>query len=78
MRLAKPLLFDDTYTGPRWRYGHQYRHFACRPDGFILDTKAVSDDPRCPFGTIDYARELTADEVATHQFVPFGLVEGIA
>jgi len=38
----------------------------------------VSDDPRCPFGTIDYARELTADEVATHQFVPFGLVEGIA
>lgn len=60
-------LFDDTYQGKRWTYGLRYRPagYANIPDGWIIS----SDKPRTdyPHGSIDYPRELTAEEVEAFQ-----------
>lgn len=70
-----PILYDDTYRGLRYRYGLQYRPVgAGTPAGWVTFSDRPSDDPRCPFGTLDYPRELTPDEVKAFQLVDFGVV----
>ena len=64
---AAPL-FDDTYTGPRWRYGLTYRpvSFANLPSGWI-----VKSDRKHPnfkkFGTIDFPRQLAEHEIKSFE-----------
>ena len=53
-----PALLDDTYTGPRWRYGLQHRPISYYVIGTgdgplphpILFSHRSSDDPRFPHG----------------------------
>lgn len=63
------LLFDDTYTGPRWTYGLQYRPITTGsvPSGFIIYSNHA--DPRFAFGTLQYPRPLTSAEVAGYELV---------
>lgn len=77
------LLYDDTYFGPRWRYGLQYRgitnYMGCQ-DGetvipWIVFSGAKSDDPRFNFGTYDSAVELSPQTVAMLQLIPLGMVD---
>lgn len=74
MMAERDILYDDTYTGPRWRYGLQYRPLVTRggaPDDFI--TFSDRSDPAFRlFGTVEYPRELTAEEVASYQLVALG------
>lgn len=74
----RTLLFDDTYAGPRWRYGLPRRHLvsylATPVSGWILYSERRIDDPRFPFGTIDYPRELTDAEARQHVLEPLGIV----
>ncbi|MCC6175209.1 MAG: hypothetical protein IT305_07905 [Chloroflexi bacterium] len=57
-----PVLYDDQYRGPRWRYGLRRQHLVHYLTGpasdWILFSERRSSDPRFPFGTIDFAREL--------------------
>ena len=57
-------IFDDSYTGPRWRYGLQYRpaSHANIPKGWIVGS--VRPSPMYRHGTVDYTRELSAQEIA--------------
>lgn len=59
------VLFDDLYAGPRWRYGLPSRHavhLLHSPVGaWILYSERTSNDPRFPFGTLDFPRELPED-----------------
>lgn len=61
------MLYNDTYTGPRWRYGLIFRPMAgCHvPKGWIVwsDKK----DPAYRWGTVDYPFELPADQVAAFE-----------
>jgi len=69
-----PTLCDDSYTGPRWRYGLVHRpisaYFLGR-DGSgdlphpILFSHRASRDPRFPHGEADWPCELAPD-VASH------------
>jgi hypothetical protein len=72
------IKFNDTYAGPRWRYGLQYRPLllgGATPEDFIVFSDRASADPRCRlYGTVDFPRELTAQEVTSYQLVPFGQV----
>jgi hypothetical protein len=75
---------DDTYTGPRWRYGLQHRpissYFLGR-DGSariphpILFSHRQSRDPRFPHGTADWPVELPEEEARHHSLVLIGRVE---
>lgn len=70
---GKPtLIFSDTYTGPRWRYGLNYRPlaYAAVPAGLIIYSDRA--DPAYKFGTVDYPRELTEAEVAGYQLTAVG------
>ena len=62
-------LYDDTYAGPRWRYGLRYRPlgYAQVPNGWII----FSDRPHPAyhFGTVEYSRPLT-----THEEEQFSLI----
>jgi hypothetical protein len=62
-----PLLFDDEYTGPRWRYGLTFRPLASAsvPAGWIIG----SDRPHPDFrhGTADWPRALSAAELTTFE-----------
>jgi len=78
-------LFDDTYTGPRWTYGLRNRPLSigAQPRGWIIDSlKGEGDGGRFRFGTIDYPRELTPEEVSGYEleFVagPGGAAKGDA
>ncbi|MCC6180038.1 MAG: hypothetical protein IT305_32390 [Chloroflexi bacterium] len=59
------VLFDDLYDGPRWRYGLPSRHAVHLLDSpagaWILYSERTSDDPRFPFGTLDFPRDLPED-----------------
>lgn len=60
--MPEPIIYDDTYVGPRWRYGHTLRPVTHGPQGFIvLSGRPHPDFPS--FGTADYPRQLTAFEV---------------
>jgi len=69
-------LYDDTYSGPRWRYGLTYRPLvtgtANVPKGWII----WSDRPHADFrhGTVDFPRELTAHEFQTYELTFLGPV----
>ena len=72
--------FDDTYDGPRWRYGMTHRPPAigCQPEGRIIlaDRKVLVDGhPNVIFGTIEYARELTPKEIEAYELEDLGRVE---
>lgn len=62
--------YDDTYQGERWTYGLTYRPlgYAQVPAGWII----WSDRPHATFqhGTVDYPRELTAQEISSYQLTP--------
>ena len=61
-------IFDDEYLGPRWRYGLRYRPVAgCHlPKGWIIGSYRQSETFRV-FGTIDFPRELTEEEVCSFE-----------
>mgnify|MGYP001561317159 CR=1 FL=1 len=69
--LNLPPLYDDEYTGPRWRYGITYRpvDLSGVPPGFIVGSHRP--DQRFPrFGTIAYPRELSAREIKQFELTP--------
>ena len=68
------LLYDDTYTGRRWRYGLVYRPLtaASAPKGWIIFSLKKSQ--QYPYGTVDFPRPLTEDEVTGYQLEPEGEV----
>ncbi|MGB9661361.1 MAG: hypothetical protein ACPL5F_05000 [Moorellaceae bacterium] len=63
------LIWDDEYQGPRYRYGLQYRppSLGAVPSGYILGSERPH--PKFHFGTLDYPRKLTEDEVLNYQLV---------
>jgi hypothetical protein len=65
-------LFDDTYTGPRFTYACWYRPpgYAQVPDGWIINS--IRPHPDYNHGTVDYPRELTAEEMARFQLERIG------
>lgn len=80
-----PALYDDTYDGPRWRYGLQYRgitqYMGCRDletdelIPWVVFSGRKSDDPRFrTFGTYDAAMELSAFTCKQFSLVPLGKV----
>jgi hypothetical protein len=73
-----PRLFDDAYQGRSWRYGltvrHIVHHLETSANDWFMRSECPSDDPRFPFGTVDYPRELTADEVRELVIIPLGQV----
>lgn len=71
------LLYDDEYTGPRWRYGSLYRPIvpstipANMAEAFVI--LAGRPDTRYPtHGTIVFARELTGRECEHFDLVLLG------
>lgn len=57
-------IYSDEYTGPRWTYGLRNRpmQIGAQPAGYIIG----SDGPargRARHGTIQYPRQLTAEEI---------------
>lgn len=54
------LLFDDTYTGPRWTYGLALRPFAYAqvPEGAIVFS--LRTHPAYRYGTVQYPFPLDA------------------
>jgi len=76
--MSPSMLFDDTYRGPRWRYGltarHIVYHLASPANDWIMYSERPSTDARFPFGTAEYPRELSEHETRTLQLVPLGQV----
>lgn len=64
------IIYSHDYKGERWKYGLSYRPTggANLPAGDILFSER--DHPDYKFGTVDYPRELTADEVRNFQLTP--------
>ena len=64
-------IFDDEYSGPRWRYGLSLRPIAGGgvPKGFIV--YSARPDRRFPrFGTIDFPFVLDSREIAQMDLTP--------
>lgn len=57
--MPDPPIWDDEYTGPRWKYGLSYRPvgYAQVPSGWIIKSNRPHAEFR--FGTVDWPRELT-------------------
>jgi hypothetical protein len=74
----RDLIFDDTYRGPRWRYGLSRRHLVhylgTSVADWILYSERHGEDPRFPFGTVDYPRPLPEEEARRHELEPLGMV----
>jgi len=71
------LTYDDTaYTGPRFRYGLQYRPKApgAVPKGFIVDSDRLSSEYR--YGTLDYPSELSREQVSDYELIFVGEFTG--
>lgn len=67
------ILDHTTYDGPRWGYGCLHgraRTLFGLPDGAIAGSQR--DDERFVGGTVDYPRELTAEEVWRFDLEPLG------
>lgn len=64
----KEPIFSDTYKGPRYTYGMRYRplQIGAQPKGWIIDSQGPATE-RFRFGTIQYPRQLTADEVKSYE-----------
>jgi len=69
--MPEPMIFDEDYNGPRWKYAMTHRPpmIACQPDGRIIGADRRPDPvyPSYPFGTIQYPRKLTAQEIASFE-----------
>jgi hypothetical protein len=65
-------VFTEDYTGPRFTYGLKYRpmQIGAQPKGFIIGSQADSPDFR--FGTVQYPRKLTAEEMVDFEMVQVG------
>ena len=82
--MSDPILYDDEYTGPRYRYGLTYRPLAygAVPNGYIVFSlrPATADHTahpeRYPHGLVDYPRELTAQETAAYQLTLVAFLPG--
>lgn len=61
------LIYNDEYTGPRYRYGLYYRPLSTGtvPRGFIIN----SDREHSVFrhGTIDYPKQLTEQQISDYE-----------
>ncbi len=68
-------LYDDDYTGPRWAYllTHRPLMIGTLPRDVIVGS--LRPDPTYGFGRIEYARELTAEEVDRYELVDLTAVE---
>jgi hypothetical protein len=74
---AKPP-FDDTYSGPRYKYGMRNRPygFATAPKGAILMTYKPEDKEHgSRHGTIEYPFKLTKDDVRSYELVDFPTIK---
>lgn len=69
------ILYSDEYDGPRWRYGLLSRPpiYGGAPKDYIVFS--LKEDTRCPYGTIEYPRQLTLDEVERYGMVDLGPVK---
>jgi hypothetical protein len=58
-------VFNDTYTGPRWTYGMRNRPLSmgAAPKGYIIGSIGGPAVGRARYGTIQYPRELTKEEL---------------
>lgn len=84
--LDQATLYDDTYTGARWRYGlvHRpiYTYFIGRngsselPHPIMFSHRWSSDPVRFPHGEADWACELPADLAEHHSLVLIGSSKG--
>jgi len=65
-------IFDDEYTGPRYRYGLQYRPLSLGavPEGWIIWSDRESDDFR--HGTLDYPVKLPEGTANNYELVFVG------
>lgn len=72
-RLEMKTLFDNEYAGPRFTYGMTLRSASIGtvPDGRIIDSTKSSPDFSV-FGTIDYPRKLTENELYLFELVKVG------
>ena len=76
--MTQTSLEDDTYPGPRWRYGLMHRPISAYFIGRngsgdlphpILFSHRPSRDPRFPHGEADWPCELAADVASHHSLV---------
>lgn len=68
----RKALYDDTYTGPRWRYGLEHRPLANYFNLSFPDPILFSDrpDPRFRYyGTADWPCEIPEEEARHHSLV---------
>lgn len=74
--MPRELLFDDTYFGPRWRYGLVYRPLvtgkANVPPGWIIQSNRPH--PGFNHGTVDFPFELTTKQVKQYELEPLDQV----
>ena len=70
--LREPQVFDEEYFGYRWRYGLDHRPpgIGCVPRGRVIGADRPHRD--WPFGYVDYACELSAEDVAAYELHPLG------
>lgn len=64
-------IFDDDYTGPRFKYGGNYRPlgvYGNQPNDFIIGS--VREDDRFPFGIIEYPFELSIAQITSFELTP--------
>ena len=64
-------IFHEDYKGPRWTYGLKYRPAGIghQPKGFIIGSQGKHPEYK-NFGTIDYARKLTEEEIYQYELGP--------
>ncbi len=62
--------YNDTYNGPRYTYGLNYRPLAQSqvPDGWIIWSDEEHEDFK--FGTVDYPFELASDQIKSFELIP--------
>jgi hypothetical protein len=67
--MAGQILFSDEYAGDRWMYGLTYRGLgvATVPAGWLIEPGRAVPNLGFAFGTVQYPRELTAQEVAAFE-----------
>ena len=67
------MIFDEDYTGQRFRYGLQYRPVGSSniPNGWIIGSQKTTPD-FVNFGTVDYSSKLTEAQIQSFQLVFIG------
>ncbi len=63
------MLFNDTYNGPRFTYGLQYRPLiqAQVPDGWIIWSDREHEDYQ--FGVTDYPFEIESEKAKSFEMI---------